>query len=173
VLAVVVRLTTAESKLRVRSRVDYLGALLLGAGLAGVLTGLVNDSRGVVIVWAAIQGLGLGLCYAATPNLVIQAVPGELQGSMASMVQVFQGAFSAAIPVVVFTVLNSGKVTVLKGNIFYSNSGLTIGFLIGGATALVAALVAVALPQRTLGAAPAARKTDAEPAPLTATTVTG
>ena len=147
------------------------GSLLLALGSS--MTGLVNDSRGVVIVWAAIQGLGLGLCYAATPNLVIQAVPGELQGSMASMVQVFQGAFSAAVPVVVFTVLNSGTVTVLKGSIFYSNSGLTIGFLIGGATALVAALVAVALPQRTLGAAPAARKADAEPAPLRATTVTG
>ena len=122
------------------------GSVLLTA--AGVLTAVSHGSRGLVITWCALQGLGQGLCYAAGPNLFIKAVPPTLQGSMASMGQVFSSGLSAIFPVVVFTVLNSGHVTVVQGNIFYSNSGMSTGFLIAAGIAVAAAISALAIPQR-------------------------
>jgi len=133
------------------SRISPRYLLIGGSGLlaaAAVLVAVSHGSRGMVITWCAVQGLGQGLCYAAGPNLVIRAVPPALQGSMSSMLQVFSSGLGAIFPVVVFTVLNSGHVTVVQGNIFYSNSGMTTGFLITAGIAVVAAITAFAIPHR-------------------------
>jgi len=133
------------------SRISPRYLLIAGSGLlaaAAVLVAVSHGSRGMVITWCAVQGLGQGLCYAAGPNLVIRAVPPALQGSMSSMLQVFSSGLGAIFPVVVFTVLNSGHVTVVQGNIFYSNSGMTTGFLITAGIAVAAAITAFAIPHR-------------------------
>lgn len=122
-----------------------LGQVFLIAATA--LTALARDTRLEVILWCVLAGIGLGLTYAATPNLVIRAVPAQLQGSMSSMVQVFQGGLSAIFPVIVFTVMNAGGMRIVGGSAFYEQAGMQVGFLIAAGTSLVGLLVALCLPR--------------------------
>ncbi len=127
--------------------------LLMAAGqillvLGATLTAFSHDTKGSLIAFALVEGLGLGMTYAAVPNLVIAAVSPELQATTSSMVSVFQSGLAAILPVVVFTVLNSHIATVLQGSAFYTDEGIWIGFLIAAAAALVGAVAALALPGR-------------------------
>ncbi|WP_280200187.1 hypothetical protein, partial [Nocardia cyriacigeorgica] len=46
-----------------------------------------------LIVFAGIFGTGMGMAYASIPNLLIEAVPPQLQASTASIVGVSQSVF--------------------------------------------------------------------------------
>ncbi|MGW0180928.1 MFS transporter [Nocardia sp. NPDC003345] len=127
------------------------GMLLMAAGFA--LTAVVHDSKALLIVFAGIFGTGMGMAYAAVPNLLIEAVPPQLQAGTASIVGVSQSVFPAVLPVIAFTVLNNSYIAPIppemtQGAVFYLDRGFTIAFLIGAATALLGALVAVGLPRR-------------------------
>ncbi|MFF2509226.1 MFS transporter [Streptomyces sp. NPDC058067] len=119
------------------------GQLLLTAG--ALLTAVSHDAKAPLITWALVEGLGLGMAYAAVPNLVIDAVPRDLQASMSSMVQVFQGVVPAILPVVAFTVLNSHIATVAHGFVFYTDGGIRVGFLVAAGASLAGLLLALAL----------------------------
>lgn len=126
------------------------GHALLVVGTA--FTALRHDAQGPLTTWALIEGLGLGVSYAAAPNLVIGAVPPGLQASMSSMVQVFQSALAAVLPAVAFAVLN-GHIAVAEGGYdFYSDGGMRAAFLIACGASVVALLLALALPKRGAGA---------------------
>ncbi|NMN99219.1 MFS transporter [Antrihabitans stalactiti] len=132
---------------RIRPRLFMVsGQFLLVLGAA--LTALSHDTKGPLIAFALIEGLGLGMTYAAVPNLVISAVPSQLQATTSSIVSVFQSGLAAILPVIVFTVLNSHIAIVLQGNAFYTNDGLRLGFLIAAGAALVGGFAALALPRR-------------------------
>ncbi len=144
--AVIGGLIVGFSVPRIRPRLLMVAGqlfLVLGA----VLTALSHQSSGTLIVFALIEGLGLGMTYAAVPNLVISAVPAQLQATTSSMVSVFQSGLAAVLPVIVFTVLNSRIAMVVQGNAFYTDEGLKIGFLIAGAAALIGGLAALVLPR--------------------------
>ncbi|MBJ8344717.1 MFS transporter [Antrihabitans sp. YC2-6] len=126
----------------------FMAAGQLFLVLGAVLTAYSHDTKGALIAFALIEGLGLGMTYAAVPNLVIAAVPAKLQATTSSMVSVFQSGLAAILPVIVFTVLNSHIATVLQGNAFYTNEGIRLGFLIAAGAALVGGLAALALPAR-------------------------
>lgn len=122
--------------------------LVVGTGL----TALRHDAQGPLMVWALIEGLGLGFSYAAAPNLVISVVPPQLQASMSSMVQVFQSTLAAILPAVAFAVLN-GHIAVAEGGYdFYSDGGMRIVFLIACGASVVAFFLALALPKQGAGA---------------------
>jgi len=127
------------------------GAVLLALGPA--LVAVSHQSKAFVIACCVIQGLGMGMTTAAVPNLVIDAVPPELQATTSSGVSVFQSGMSAIFPVVVFTVLNSHIATVAKGAVLYRDSGIQAAFVIGALTALAAGCAALALPRRAGAAA--------------------
>jgi MFS family permease len=127
------------------------GMLLMAVGF--VLTAAVHDSKPLLIVFAGIFGTGMGMAYAAIPNLLIEAVPPQLQAGTASIVGVSQSVFPAVLPVIAFTIMNNSYIAPIppemtQGAVFYLDRGFTIAFLIGGATALIGAVVAAALPRR-------------------------
>ena len=122
-----------------------LGLLLLAASCG--LTGYLHDGKAPLIGFALLFGLGMGMTAAAAPNLVIASVPPELQATTSSMVAVFQSGVAAITPVVAFSVLNSHIGIVLRGNVFYTDSGIRYGFLIGAGTALAGAIIALAIPR--------------------------
>lgn len=127
--------------------------LVLGTGL----TALWHDAQGPLMVWALIEGLGLGFSYAAAPNLVIAVVPPQLQASMSSMVQVFQSTLAAILPAVAFAVLN-GHIAVAEGGYdFYSDGGMRIVFLIACGASVVAFFLALGLPKQGVGGGSAGR----------------
>ena len=136
------------------SRVSPRTLMAVGHGLltlGALLVALWHASRGGLIIWSTVEGLGLGTTYAAVPNLVISAVPRELQGSMASMVQVFQGGLSAVFPVIVFAVLNAHIGASAHGYVFFTNGAYTMGFAIAAGTALLGVVTACALPRAQTG----------------------
>jgi MFS family permease len=121
------------------------GQMLMAAG-AG-FGGIFDDSRPLMYVWTLIAGLGLGLSYAAVPNLVIAAVSVDQQAAMAGMVQVFQNAFAAVLPVVAFTILNSHIALHIAatGAVVYSNTGFHIAFMLAAAAGIASACFALSL----------------------------
>ncbi|MGW0639212.1 MFS transporter [Nocardia salmonicida] len=127
------------------------GMLLMAIGFT--LTAAVHDSKPLLIVFAGIFGTGMGMSYAAIPNLLIEAVPPQLQAGTASIVGVSQSVFPAVLPVIAFTIMNNSYTAPIppemtQGAVFYLDRGFTIAFLIGAVTALVGAIVAAALPRR-------------------------
>lgn len=110
-------------------------------------------------------GLGFGFYYAATPNLLMDAVPAERQGISAGMLAVFGGigtsvaaaAFTAVLAAHPFQMVVTppgGKPIVTDIPQVYSNSGYSMIYLvIGVVPAALALLFALALRS---GRAPAA-----------------
>jgi len=132
---------------RVGPRVTMIGGLVLMTA-ATVSTALSHDSRGAVVAFAAIAGLGTGLSYASTPNLLLATVPQSLQATTGALTSVSQNILPAVLPVVAFAVLNSHIATELDGQAFYSDTGITIGFMIAAAAAAIAIVTALALPRK-------------------------
>ena len=123
------------------------------AALGCTLTAFSNDSKGLLIVFAGLVGLGMGLGYASIPNLVIAAVPPQLQASTASIMGVFQSIFPAILPVIAFTVMNNSYIAPIPaemtgGYIFYTADGFKIAFLIAAATGVACFIAALLLPSR-------------------------
>lgn len=117
-----------------------------------VLTSAIHGSLIALVLFAAVFGTGMGLAYAAIPNLLIEAVPPELQASTASIVGVFQSVFPAVLPVIAFSVMNSLYIAPLapaatQGTVFYTDRGFQVAFMIGAVATLIGAAVAFMLPK--------------------------
>lgn len=131
---------------------------LMAIGMLGMAAGftcvaLSHDSKPLLIAFAGLFGTGMGMAYASIPNLLIEAVPPQLQASTASIVGVFQSVFPAVLPVIAFTVLNNSYIAPIplemtQGVVFYTDAGFQVAFLIGAVAAVLGAVVAFALPRR-------------------------
>jgi len=120
---------------------------------AFVLISAMHDNKAALLVFAGLAGLGMGLAYAAVPNLLIEAVPPQLQASTASIVSVAQNIVSAILPVVAFSMLNNSYIApfppaLTHGAILYTDKGFRIAFLIGAVAAGVGAIMSLMLPRR-------------------------
>ncbi|WP_194829857.1 MFS transporter [Nocardia sp. XZ_19_231] len=119
---------------------------------AFLLTALVHDNKPLLLLFGALIGTGMGLGYAAVPNLLIEAVPPQLQASTASIVNVAQSVVAAALPVVVFSTLHSYiapiPMEMTHGHIFYTDEGFKVAFLIGAGCAAFAAIIALFVPKK-------------------------
>lgn len=135
--------------------------LLISLGMASAVVGcavtaFAHDSELLLMILAGAVGLGSGLAYAATPNLVFRAVPSELQASTSALVCMFQTVVPAVVPILAFTVMNGSHVaqlppmitSMLNGAIVYTDDGFTVGFLISAAIALLGLGAAVLVPRR-------------------------
>lgn len=119
------------------------GLLIMAVG--GVLGIQFHASVPQMMAAAMVIGYGTGLTYGSLPNLVVQATPVDHQGSIASMVQVFQSSFASAAPVVFFAILAASAVPFTPPGatapvaVFYSDAALSqgmwvmVGILVGGA----------------------------------------
>jgi MFS family permease len=126
--------------------------LLMVAGLsvvavASLLLALSHDSKAIVIVLAALVGLGGGMAYAATPNLLIEAVPPQLLATAGAIASTAGNVLPAILPVMVFAMLNSHIAFVAEGSALYTDSGVSIGFAMVAGAALVGAVAALAIPR--------------------------
>ncbi len=149
--------------------------LALGAASAALgctLTAYSHDTKGLLIVFAGLVGLGMGLGYASIPNLLIEAVPPQLQASTASIVGVFQSVFPAALPVIAFTVMNNSHIAPIplemtQGVVFYTDSGFKVAFLIAAAASVACLAAALLLPKRIEQVKVPAAQASGEPAMAT------
>ncbi|WP_330255188.1 MFS transporter [Nocardia sp. NBC_00565] len=136
----------------VRPRLLMIVGLLMFSA-AFVCTALSHTNKPLLLVFAGLAGTGMGLAYAAVPNLLIEAVPPQLQASTASIVSVAQSVIASVLPVIAFAVLNNSYIAAFppemtQGHTFYTDKGFQIAFLIGAVASGIGALLAVLLPRR-------------------------
>ncbi|WP_345348990.1 MFS transporter [Rhodococcus olei] len=132
---------------RIGPRALMITGLVIMA-VACALTAFSHESKPQVIIFSALVGLGGGIGYASAPNLLLAAVPQALQATTGAVTSVAQNVLPAVLPVIAFSVLNSRIATVVEGAAFYTDEGMTIGFLIAAGAAAIAAAAALALPRK-------------------------
>lgn len=136
----------------VRSRFSMIvGLAVTTLGCAGIAW--EHSSLIAIAIWVALVGLGTGMGYAATPNLLIESVPPRLQATAGGIASTSGNLFPAVLPVIVFAVLNGAYVAMESdGAPLYSDRGITVGFAMCAIASLFGLATAVALPRRRVGA---------------------
>ncbi|RXS84141.1 MFS transporter [Streptomyces sp. TM32] len=138
-----------------------VGALVIAAGYALALP-LMGQLWGVLVV-SSVVSAGIGLAYAAVPTLIMDAVPVDETAAANGLNSLMRSIGTSASSAVVGVVLShmtipAGAVTVP------SQAGFRMGFALGGAGAVVAALVTLCIPGRRVAATQPS--TEPEPAQL-------
>ena len=122
------------------------GGVIAAAGCT--LMALDHSSVVAVATFGALVGLGAGIGYAATPNLLIAAVPPQIQATAGAIASTSGNLLPAILPVLVFAVLNGWFVGAeVDGETLYTDSGIVVAFVICGLVAATSALVALTLPR--------------------------
>jgi EmrB/QacA subfamily drug resistance transporter len=137
-----------------------LGGLITGVGL--ILMGLMHQSQIEILLFNTLSSVGIGLAYAAMPNLIVDAVPPHQTGQATGFNAVVRSIGSSLGAQVTAAVL-AGSVLTSTG--LPSDSGYTAAFVISGVIALVAAAAAVVIPRTSHGHLPIAAEMGAA-APL-------
>jgi MFS family permease len=135
-----------------------LGGLTTAVGLA--LMGVAHGSQADLLAFNLITSVGIGLAYAAMPNLIVDAVPRHRTGEATG--------FNAVVRSVGSSLGSQVTAAILAGSVLAStglpgDDGYTTAFLVSAAVALVAGVVAAFIPRTataqsaTAAAAPRAR----------------
>ena len=118
------------------------GAFVSAAALAAM--GLDHGTQGAMIAWNIVLSIGIGLAFAAMPNLIFDAVPmsetGEATG-FNTLVRSVGASLGSQISAAILTG------SVIAGSTLPSDDGYTIAFLVSAGIALAAALVSLAIPR--------------------------
>jgi MFS family permease len=118
-----------------------LGCLASAAGL--LLVGLLHDSEFEVVIFTVVMFAGIGLAFAAMPNLIVDAVPQEKTGEATG--------FNALVRSVGSSLGSQVSASILAGSIAASGGmptegSFTTAFSISAAVALVAGATALFIP---------------------------
>jgi MFS family permease len=119
-----------------------VGGLVTATGL--ILMGVAHGSELEILVFNLITSIGIGLAYAAMPNLIVDAVPLHQTGEATG--------FNAVVRSVGSSLGSQVTAAILAGSVLASTNlpgdgGYTTAFLVSGGVALVAALAAVTIPR--------------------------
>jgi EmrB/QacA subfamily drug resistance transporter len=123
-----------------------LGGLVTASGL--LLMGLAHGSQLGLLVFNLVTSIGIGLAYAAMPNLIVDAVPRHRTGEATG--------FNAVVRSVGSSLGSQVTAAILAGSVLASthlpgNDGFTTAFLVSGGVALIAALAAAVIPRTQRG----------------------
>jgi MFS family permease len=138
------------------------GAFISAFALAAM--GFDHGTQGAMIAWNIVLSVGIGLAFAAMPNLIFDAVPqsetGEATG-FNTLVRSVGASLGSQISAAILTG------SVIAGTALPSDGGYTTAFLVSAAIATVAALVSLAIP-RAGDHAPVAARPAVRPEPALA-----
>ena len=128
---------------RFGSRVPLaLGALVTTVGLT--LMAVAHGTQGAMVAWNIVMSIGIGLAFAAMPNLILEAVPPEETGQ-ATGVNTLVRSVGASLGSQVTAAVLAGSVTAAG---IPTDQGYTDAFLVGAGVALAAAVTAFLIPSR-------------------------
>jgi MFS family permease len=118
------------------------GALI--SSIALFMMGVDHGTQGAMVAWNIILSVGIGLSFAAMPNLIFDAVPqsetGEATG-FNTLVRSVGASLGSQISAAILTG------SVVAGTLLPSDAGYTTAFLVSSAIAVVAAIVSLAIPR--------------------------
>ena len=119
-----------------------LGALITAFGLT--MMALAHGSQGAMVLWNLVMSVGIGLAFAAMPNLIVEAVSAEETGQ-ATGVNTLVRSVGASLGSQVSAAVLAGSV--VAGGL-PTDAGYTNAFLVGAGVALAAAITAFLIPSR-------------------------
>jgi MFS family permease len=134
--------------------------LAAGSAIASVgllLLGVAHGSTGEIVLFSALMFCGVGLAFAAMPNLIMEAVPPAQTGEATGFNALVRSVGASVGTQVTATIL-TGSIAV--GAVLPSSSGYTVAFVVSAAVAAVAALAAIAIPRASLQQHPHASALD-------------
>src|SRR5918995_7128039 len=118
------------------------GASVAAAALAGM--GLDHGTQGALVAWNILLSIGIGLAFAAMPNLIFDAVPQSETGEATGFNTLVRSVGASLGSQIAAAILTG---SVLAGTLLPSDDGYTTAFLVSAGIALVAALVSLAIPR--------------------------
>jgi EmrB/QacA subfamily drug resistance transporter len=121
------------------------GSLIASLGL--LLLGVAHGSTGEIVLFSALMFCGIGLAFAAMPNLIMEAVPPSQTGEATGFNALVRSVGASVGTQVTATILTA---SVAAGAVLPSSSGYTVAFVVSAGVAAVAALAAVAIPRASL-----------------------
>jgi MFS family permease len=121
------------------------GALVIAAGY-GLALALTHHVWGV-LVFSCVIGAGIAFAYAAMPALIMSAVPPS-ETAAANGLNTLMRSIGTSTSAAVMGVVLSHLTVRLGPATLPSAQGFRVGFVIGGAVALLAALLTLAIPSR-------------------------
>jgi EmrB/QacA subfamily drug resistance transporter len=127
-----------------------LGAALTGVGL--LLMGLAHGSELEILLFNTLSSIGVGLAFAAMPNLIVDAVPLHQTGQATGFNAVVRSIGSSLGSQVTAAILIG---SVLTSTGLPSDGGFTTAFIASGVIALVAAGASLLIPRTSHGHLPA------------------
>jgi EmrB/QacA subfamily drug resistance transporter len=119
-----------------------LGALISAIGLA--LMGVDHGTQGAMVAWNLIVSIGIGLAFAAMPNLIFDAVPQSETGE-ATGFNTLVRSVGASLGSQVSAAILTGSV--VAGAVLPSGDGYTTAFLVSAGVAVGAAVLASLIPR--------------------------
>jgi EmrB/QacA subfamily drug resistance transporter len=120
-----------------------LGAMF--ASLGYLFLAVMHDARIDIYLGALLLGLGIGLAFAATANLIVEAVPQEVTG-VASAINAIMRTVGGAIGAQISAAVVSAHFVL--GGRFPAESGFTTAFAMSAIAAAVALAVVFVIPSR-------------------------
>ncbi len=120
-----------------------LGGLISGAGLLGL--GFDHGSALSIVLWNVLSSIGVGLAFAAMPNLIMESVPIERTGEATGFNALIRSVGSSLGSQVTSSIL-TGTIVLATG--FPTSHGFKIAFLVGAGASLGAGVMAMLIPSR-------------------------
>jgi EmrB/QacA subfamily drug resistance transporter len=137
-----------------------LGGFVTSAGL--LMLGLDHGTQGAVLGWAIVMSTGIGLAFSAMPNLIVRAVPPTQTGEAIGFNALVRSV-GASVGTQLSAAILAASATTAGG--LPTDDGYSTAFLVSAGVALLAGLVALAIPPaRRPDPEPPARPRVAEPA---------
>jgi MFS family permease len=119
-----------------------LGAFVSAVGL--LLMALDHGTQGAMVAWNVVLSIGIGLAFAAMPNLIFDAVPQSETGEATGFNTLVRSVGASLGSQIAAAILTG---SVVAGAVLPSGDGYTTAFLVSAVVATVAGIVALMIPR--------------------------
>jgi MFS family permease len=136
-----------------------LGALISSSSLLAMA--LDHSTEAAMVAWNLTNSIGIGLAFAAMPNLIFAAVPQSETGEATGFNTLVRSVGASLGSQITAAILTG---SVVAGSVFPTDDGYTAAFLVSAGIAIVAAIFAIMIPPASQPAPVTAHATPAQPA---------
>lgn len=119
-----------------------IGGLISGIGLVGL--GLSHETVLSVILWNVLGSIGIGLAFAAMPNLIMDAVPMAQTGEATGINALIRSVGSSLGSQVTASILTA---TITASTLLPTGHGFKVAFLCAAGMSIFAGLMALLIPR--------------------------
>lgn len=119
-----------------------IGGVLAALGL--LMLGELHDTIALIVIGYAVSAVGIGLAFAAMPNLIVAAVPAERTGEATGFNTVMRSVGSSIGSQIAATILTA---SVVVGSPLPTDDGFTTAFVVMAIGSLVAGGIAALIPR--------------------------